>query len=93
MLAAGAGGAVDLHLDILGADLHRLRRPAISGMTSTAAKRGLAAGVGVKGRHPHQTVDTVLTLQKAVGIFAFDGNSGGFDARLVAIPHSPESST
>ena len=83
VLAAGTGGTVDLHLDILGADLHlfvirQFRHDLHSG------EAGLAAGVGVKGGHPHQTVDTMLTFQQAVGIFTFDGNNGGFDARLVA---------
>ena len=84
MLAAGAGGPVDLHLDILVPDLdlvvifdlgHHLHR----------SKGGLPAGVGVKGRDPHQTVHAVLALQKAIGILALDGDGRGLDARLVTV--------
>ena len=82
MLAAGTGGAVDLHFDVLRADLHlyvigKLRHDLHSGKT------GLAAGVGVKGRDADQTVDAVFALQQAVGILALDGNNGRFDTGLV----------
>ena len=82
VLAAGTGGAVDLHFDVLRADLHlyvigKLRHDLHSGKT------GLAAGVGVKGRDADQTVDAVFALQQAVGILALDGNNGRFDTGLV----------
>ena len=82
MLTAGTGGAVDLHFDVLRADLHlyvigKLRHDLHSGKT------GLAAGVGVKGRDADQTVDAVFALQQAVGILALDGNNGRFDTGLV----------
>ncbi len=83
VLAACAGGAVDLHLNVLRPDLHffvvrQLRHDLHSG------KAGLAAGVGIKGGDADQPVDAVLAFQQAVGVFALDGNNGGFDARLVA---------
>ena len=84
VLAAGAGGAVDLHFDILRPDLHlfivrQLRHDFHSG------KAGLTAGVGVKGRDADQTVNAVFAFQQAVGIFAFNGDDGRLDARLVAL--------
>ena len=84
MLAAGAGGPVDLHLDVLLPDLHgvvvlHLRHNLNGG------EGGLAAGVGVKGGNPDQPVDAVFTLQKAIGVFALNGDGGGLDAGLVAV--------
>ena len=84
MLAAGAGGAAGLHLDVLGPDLHldvvgQLRHDLHRG------KGGLPPGVGVKGGHPHQPVHAVLAPQKAVGVLPLDGDGGGLDARLVAL--------
>ena len=84
MLAAGAAGPVDLHLDVLVPDLHlvvilNLRHDLHRG------KAGLPAGVGVKGRDPHQPVDAVLALQKAVGVVPLDGDGRGLDARLIPV--------
>ena len=84
VLAAGAAGPVDLHLDVLLPDLHgvvvlHLRHDLDGG------KRGLPPGVGVEGGDADQTVDAVLALQKAVGVLALDGDGGGLDARLVAL--------
>ena len=84
VLAAGAGGPVDLHLDVLLPDLHgvvvlHLRHNLNGG------EGGLAAGVGVKGGNPDQPVDAVFTLQKAIGVFALNGDGGGLDAGLVAV--------
>ena len=84
VLAAGAGGPVDLHLDILLPDLHgvvilHLRHDLNGG------EGGLAAGVGVKGGDADQAVDAVLALQKAVGVLTLDGDGGGLDAGLVAV--------
>ena len=83
VLAACAGGAVDLHLNVLFPDLNgvvvlQLRHDLDGG------EGGLAAGIGVEGGHPDQPVDAVLTLQKAIGVLALDGDGGGLDAGLVA---------
>ena len=84
MLAAGAAGAVDLHLDVLRADLH-LHVLGQVGHDLHGSEGGLAAGIGVKGRDTHQTVHAVLTPQVAVGVLALDHNGGRLDARLVAV--------
>ena len=75
VLAAGAGGAAGLHLDVVGQLRHDLHR----------GKGGLPPGVGVKGGHPHETVDAVFAAQEAVGVLPLDGDGGGLDARLVAL--------
>ena len=72
MLATGAGGAVNLHFNVLGANFH-----IVGGIRNFRdhlhrSKRGLPPGIGVKGRHPHQAVHAVLTLQKAVGVGALN---------------------
>ena len=84
MLAARAGGAVNLHLHILGPDING---PVVLDLRHDLhrGKGGLAAGVCVKGRDANQTVDAVLTLQKAIGILALDGDGGGFEASLVPV--------
>ena len=83
MLTACTAGAAGLHLDVLRTDLdlavvvqlrHDLQR----------SEAGLASGVGIEGRNTHQTVNTVLTLQIAVGILPLDEDGGGLDARLIA---------
>ena len=84
MLAAGAAGPVDLHLNVLLPDLHLVVILDL-GHDLHRGKAGLPAGVGIKGRHPDQPVDAVLTLQKAVGVIPLDGDGRGFDARLVAV--------
>ena len=83
VLAAGAGSPVDLHFNVFLTNLHgvvvlQLRHHLDGG------EGGLAAGVGIKGRYPDQPVDAVLTLQKAIGVLALDGDGGGLDACLVA---------
>ena len=84
MLAAGTGGAVHLHLDILGADVH------LNGIVQLRhdfqrSKAGLAAGVGVKGRDTHQTVHAVLALEQAVGVGALDHHRSALQAGFVAV--------
>ena len=49
MLAAGTGGAEDLHLDILRADIH-LHVVGISGMTSTRRRRSASGRWRQRGR-------------------------------------------
>ena len=85
VLAARAGGTVDLHFDILGADVHILRVVRNFRNYLNSRKRGLAAGVRVKRRDTHEPVDTVFALEKSVGVCALNENAGGFDACLVAV--------
>ena len=84
MLTAGAGRTEHVHLDVLGTNLH-------GGIVVQhrnhfqRGKGGLATAGGVEGRDAHQTVDAVLTLQIAIGVFAEDLDGGTLDARLVAV--------
>ena len=52
VLAAGAGGAVHLHLDVLGADVHLHAVVDLRGDLHRG-KGGLPSCVGVKGGYPH----------------------------------------
>ena len=61
VLAACAGGAVDLHLDVLGADLD-LNVLGQLGHDLKRCEARLAAGVGVKRGNAHQAVHAVLAL-------------------------------
>ncbi len=84
VLAAGTRGAVDLHLDIFGADIH------LDGVVQLRhdfqrSKAGLAAGVGVKGRDAHQTVDAILALEQAVGVGALDHDGSTLQTGLIAV--------
>ena len=85
VLAACAGGTVDLHFVVLGTNLHVLAVIFDVRNDFHGGKGGLAAGVGIKGRDPHQTVDAVLPLQEAVGVLALDHNGSGFQAGLIAL--------
>ena len=85
MLAARAGGTVDLHLIILRANFHVLTVVFDIRDDFDGGKGGLTTGVGVKGRYPHQTVNAVLPLQEAVGVLALDHNRSGFQTGLVAL--------
>ena len=85
VLAARAGGAVDLHLDVLGPDLDVLGVIGDLGDDLDRGKRGLPPGVGVERRHAHEAVNAVFALEQAVGVLALDEDAGGFDARLVAV--------
>ena len=84
VLAAGTGGAVDLHLDVLRADVH-LDGVVQLGHDFQRSKAGLTAGVGVKGRDAHQTVDAVLALEQAVGVGTLDHHGSTLHAGLVAV--------
>ena len=84
MLAARAGGAVDLHLNVLGSNVDL----DVVGQLGHDLERGearLAAGVRVKGGNAHQTVDAVLTLEIAVGVLALDHDRRALDAGLFAV--------
>ena len=84
VLAACTGGAVHLHLDILGADVH-LNGVVQLGHDFQRSKAGLAAGVGIKGRNTHQAVHAVLTLEQAVGVGALHHHGSAFHTGLVAV--------
>ena len=84
VLAAGTGGAVDLHLDVLGADVH-LDGVVQLGHDFQRGKAGLAAGVGIKGRHADQTVHAVLALEQTVGVGTLDHHGSALQAGLVAV--------
>ena len=83
MLAAGAGGAVDLHLIILGLDLHILTVVGNIGNHLHGRERGLPPGVGIKGGNPHKPVDTVFPFQETVGVLALNHDIGGFQPRFI----------
>ena len=84
VLAACTGGAVHLHLDVLGADVH-LNGVVQLGHDFQRSKAGLAAGVGIKGRNTHQAVHAVLALEQAVGVGTLHHHGSAFHAGLVAV--------
>jgi len=84
VLAACTGGTVHLHLNVLGADIH------LNGVVQLRhhfqrSKAGLTAGVGIKGRHAHQTVHTVLALEQAVGVGTLHHHGGALHAGFIAV--------
>ena len=85
VLAAGAGGTVYLHLIVLGTDLKILGLIGDLRNDLDGREGGLTAGIGVKGRHPDQPMDTVFTFQEAIGIFAGNHDGSGLDTGLVAL--------
>ena len=84
MLTACAGGTEHLHLIVLRTDFHILRIVFDVRNDFNGGEGGLTAGIGIKGRHTNQAVDTVLSLQEAISILAFNEDVGGFQSRLVA---------
>ena len=71
LLAAGTGGPVHIHLNIFFTDLHihivvNLRHH------FNGRKGGMPPTGRVKGRHPHQAVNTHLAFQIPVGILALN---------------------
>ena len=84
LLAACTGGTVNVHLDILVAQLD-LVIVADLGHYLDRGKRGMAAAGRVKRRDAHKAVDTVLAFQEAVSVFALDHDGRAFDAGLVAV--------
>ena len=85
MLAARAGRAVDLHLNVLRTDLDVLGIVRDLRNDLDRGERGLPPRVRVKRRNTHQTVHAVLALEEAVGVLALDEDAGGFDPGLVAV--------
>ena len=83
-LAAGAGGAVDVHaqlglvdLDVVGLLDDRQHLDAREG--------GLAAALVVEGRDAHQAVGALLDGERAVGVRRLDGEGGRLDAGLFRV--------
>jgi hypothetical protein len=83
VLAAGAGRAVGVHLQVVVVDLD-LARLLDDGRDLDAGERRLAAVGAVEGRQPHQPVDALLRRVEAVGVLAGDAEGGGLDARLLS---------
>src|SRR5262249_18708227 len=67
MLAASPAGAIGINTQILRADIYLDRLINIR-VDEHRRKRGVAAGVRIKRRDAHQTVDTSLGLEIAIGI-------------------------
>ena len=84
VLAAGAGGAVDVDAQVGRVDLH-LDRLVHLGVDEDAGERGVAARVGVERRLAHQAVHAVLGAQVAVGVVAGDLEGRVLDARHLAV--------
>ena len=84
LLAARAGGTVDLHLDVFGTDvdLHIVvdLRHDLNGREGR-----LTAPARIERRHAHETVYTGLGLQEAVGVLALDHDRGALDAGLFTV--------
>ena len=82
MLPARATGTVGIHTHIRHVDVHFYRiidfRHDIAGR-----KRSMAPRIGVKGRNAHETVHTLLRLQKSVGIVPLDKDRDGLHACLI----------
>ena len=84
VLAAGAGGAVGVDAQILGANLDL---PVVldDGADVQRRKRRVPPRVGVEGGDAHQAVHAALAFQIAVGVVAGDLEGHRLDARLVAV--------
>ena len=81
MLAAGAGRAEDVHLDVLLADVD-LDGVVDVGIDEHRGERGVPPRLGIVRRDPDQPVDALLRLEVAVGVFALDLDRDRLDARL-----------
>ena len=84
MLSAGAAGAVSIHPQIVGIDLHiqilfNIRHHVAGN------KRGLALSVGVERRNPHQAVNAAFRLQIAIGVFSIDLERDRFHTGFLAV--------
>ena len=84
MLTAGAAGTVSVNAQIIHIDLHiqiflNIRHHI------TRNKGGLPFACRVKGRNPHQTVDSSLGLQIAEGIASVNLNGHGLDSRFISV--------
>jgi len=84
VLTTGTGGTEDLHLIVFRLDLKIFTVVLDLGNHFNGSKGGLAAGIGIKGRYTDQAVNTVLSLQEAIGILTFDDDIGRFQSCLIA---------
>ena len=83
VLPAGAGRAVRVDAQVLGADLDLAL---VLGLRRRVDERegGLAALLEVERRDAHQPMRSALGLQEAVGVVALDGDRHALEARLLA---------
>ena len=84
VLAACSRGAVGIHPHIGRVDVD-FNGIVHFGVNEEAAKGGVAAVVGIKGRFAHEAVHAGFRPQEAIGIFAFHLDGGGLDAGNFAI--------
>ena len=84
LLAARAGRAVHVHLDVLVAQLD-LAVLGDLGHDLHGGERRVPAAGGVKRADAHEAVDAVFALEEAVGVLAFDHDRRALDAGLVAV--------
>ena len=84
MLAAGSAGAhgVDAYIRLFDVDLDAVVDHRID---IDARKRGVAAGVRIERRDPHQPVHPILGLQPAEGVAALDLDGRRLDPGLFAL--------
>ena len=83
MLSAGAGGPIDVHLDVFLAEID-LDGVVDIGIDEDRGERGVPARLGVVGRDAHQPVHALLGLEEAVGVLALDLDGDRLDAGLFA---------
>jgi hypothetical protein len=79
VLAAGAGGAVDIDLEVGGID-RDVDLVVHLGRDEHRGEAGVAAVVGIEGRLAHQAVHAGLGLEPAIGVIALDAHGGRLDA-------------
>ena len=84
LLTACSGGAEDLHLDIVLADLY-LVIVGYLGHYLDGGEGGLTPAGGVEGGNPDEAVNSALALEISVGVLALDLYRGGLDAGLVSV--------
>ncbi len=83
VLAAGAGGAIDVGAQVGGIDVD-LDVVVDLGADEHRGERGMPAVVGIERRFAHQAVHADFGLQPAVGVIALDPEGGALDAGHVA---------
>ena len=84
LLPARARGAVDVHLDILVAQLY-LARVGYLRHDLDGGEARLSAARGVEGGYTHEPVHAVFALEEAVGVVAGYGDRRALDARAVPV--------
>ncbi len=86
VLAAGARGAEDVHLDVFLAQVH-FDGVVDVGIDEDRGEGGVAPGLRVVRRDPHQPVHALLGLQESVGVLALDLDRDRLDAGLFSRLH------